>query len=111
MSGAAMRSTAASEEGDTRSVHFWLAPAAVPPGDMISPQSRFFGAIDVIVLARLSCFLTRRLLFVCALASLVFLPSVARGDVDVWSSVGPNGGTVFVLAIDPHAPATIYAGT
>ena len=45
------------------------------------------------------------------LAALGLLSGDARGDVDVWSSVGPSGGNVFALAIDPHAPATIYAGT
>jgi hypothetical protein len=80
--------------------------------DIIPAQSRVFGAIDdVIVLARLRCLLTRRFVRVCALAGLVLLTGVARGDVEVWSSIGPNGGTVFALAIDPHAPATIYAGT
>jgi PKD repeat protein/photosystem II stability/assembly factor-like uncharacterized protein len=46
-----------------------------------------------------------------ALAALVLLAGGALCDVDVWSSVGPYGGTVFALAIDPHAPATVYAGT
>jgi PKD repeat protein len=63
------------------------------------------------VLARLRRFPTRRCVCACGLASLALLTCEALGDVDVWSSIGPEGGTVFALAIDPHAPATIYAGT
>ena len=51
----------------------------------------------------------RRFVRACALAGLVLLSGVACGDVEVWSSIGPDGGTVFALAIDPQAPATIYA--
>ena len=63
------------------------------------------------MLFRLRCLCTRRFVRACSLAGLVLLGEGARADVDVWSSVGPNGGNVFALAIDPHAPATIYAGT
>ena len=45
------------------------------------------------------------------LAGLILAGADALADVDVWSSVGPTGGNVFALAIDPHAPTTIYAGT
>ncbi len=65
----------------------------------------------MIVFARLRVVPARRTVHVCAFAGLAFLVGVARADVDVWSSVGPDGGNVFALAIDPHAPATIYAGT
>ena len=79
---------------------------------MIPPQSRGFGAIDdMIVLVGQRCVLTRRCAYACTFAGLVLLAGVARADVDVWGSIGPTGGTVFALAIDPHAPATIYAGT
>jgi PKD repeat protein len=59
---------------------------------------------------------TRRLLVrgalrVPVLAGLILAGVGARADVDVWSSIGPEGGNVFALALDPHAPATIYAGT
>src|SRR5271169_146012 len=63
------------------------------------------------ILARLHRLLLRGALCVPALAGLTLSTADDRGDVDVWSSVGPDGGAVFVLAIDPHAPATIYAGT
>ena len=36
---------------------------------------------------------------------------VARAGVNVWTSNGPYGGTVFALAIDPTTPSTLYAGT
>jgi hypothetical protein len=32
-------------------------------------------------------------------------------DGHTWSSIGPEGGTTYALAIDPAAPATLYAGT
>ncbi|MFI5119582.1 MAG: PKD domain-containing protein [Thermoanaerobaculia bacterium] len=59
---------------------------------------------------------TRRLLVrgslcVPVLAGLIVAGADARADVDVWSSIGPEGGNVFALAIDPSASATIYAGT
>jgi len=30
---------------------------------------------------------------------------------NVWTSIGPEGGNVSALAIDPATPATLYAGT
>ena len=30
---------------------------------------------------------------------------------NVWTSIGPEGGRILALAIDPAAPSTIYAGT
>ena len=65
----------------------------------------------VMVSARLRGLLIRRFVSACVYAGLVLLAPAASGDVDVWSSIGPTGGNVFALAIDPHAPATIYAGT
>ena len=32
-------------------------------------------------------------------------------DVNLWTSIGPDGGMVTSLAIDPQNPKTIYAGT
>jgi photosystem II stability/assembly factor-like uncharacterized protein len=63
------------------------------------------------VLASLRCLLIRWSICVPALAVLILSGDVARADVDVWSSIGPEGGNVFALVVDPHAPATIYAGT
>jgi photosystem II stability/assembly factor-like uncharacterized protein len=34
-----------------------------------------------------------------------------RAGVNVWTSHGPGGGNVRALAIDPKAPATLYAAT
>ena len=64
------------------------------------------GVFDSLRLAHL-----RRSIRAFALAVLILTAVRLQADVDVWSSVGPYGGTVFALAIDPHAPATIYAGT
>lgn len=85
---------------------------------MLPPEGRVFGAMDdVIVPARLRSLSGDRYRRVSSLAGLFLLAGVilltgaVRADVDVWGSIGPTGGNVFVLAIDPHAPATIYAGT
>jgi len=36
--------------------------------------------------------------------------SVSAGH-HVWTSNGPEGGSIYALAIDPLAPTTLYAGT
>src|SRR5882762_1983986 len=33
------------------------------------------------------------------------------GGANEWTSVGPEGGRIEALSIDPHHPATIYAAT
>ena len=44
---------------------------------------------------------------------LVWLSGVpAVGDVgDAWRSNGPDGGSVYALAVDPQESAVVYAGT
>ena len=37
--------------------------------------------------------------------------STVSAGINVWTSNGPEGGVVYALAIDPAAPATLYAGT
>jgi photosystem II stability/assembly factor-like uncharacterized protein len=46
------------------------------------------------------------LLLACVLAAALAAPAGAS-----WFAVGPEGGTVFALAVDPAVPATLYAGT
>ena len=45
---------------------------------------------------------------------LVLCTATPAGNVsagtNVWTSIGPGGGIVFTLAIDPATPATLYAG-
>src|SRR3990172_1064061 len=56
---------------------------------------------------------TRRvfiLLGAAVLFGVIFAGTVDAG-INSWSPIGPGGGTVRVLAIDPSAPSTIYAGT
>ncbi len=50
---------------------------------------------------------------VCAVLTLrlAFVPSSWPADNSIWTSIGPDGGTVSCIAIDPLAPATLYAGT
>jgi len=38
-------------------------------------------------------------------------PADSSAGVDTWTTSGPEGGIVNSLAIDPSAPATLYAGT
>jgi photosystem II stability/assembly factor-like uncharacterized protein len=45
-----------------------------------------------------------------ALALFLAAASAAHAGVNVWTSIGPNGGPVWSLAIDPSAPTTLYAG-
>ena len=37
--------------------------------------------------------------------------SLAEAGVNVWTSNGPEGGSISALAIDPTTPTTLYAGT
>jgi len=37
--------------------------------------------------------------------------SRVHAGTNVWTSSGPGGGTILVLAIDPVTPTTLYAGT
>ena len=30
---------------------------------------------------------------------------------NIWTSIGPEGGVILALAIDPTTPSTLYAGT
>src|SRR5436309_3169218 len=34
-----------------------------------------------------------------------------EASLNEWTAIGPEGGTVVTLAIDPQAPSTLYAGT
>src|SRR5437899_13032785 len=53
----------------------------------------------------------RMLLTGLALAGVVWLGGLhgAQAGVDVWTTTGPEGGTIRALAIDPQNPATLYA--
>src|SRR5438034_80272 len=53
----------------------------------------------------------RMLLTGLALAAVVWLGGLreVQAGVDVWTTTGPEGGTVQALAIDPQNPATLYA--
>jgi hypothetical protein len=35
---------------------------------------------------------------------------VAQAEAGHWVSIGPEGGTVLALAVDPSSPSTVYAG-
>src|SRR5437870_7952575 len=41
----------------------------------------------------------------------LFPDSSVQAGVNVWTSLGPEGGAVLALAIDPRSPSTLYAGT
>ena len=53
----------------------------------------------------------RTLLTRLVLAGVVWLGGLhgAQAGVDVWTTTGPEGGTIRALAIDPQNPATLYA--
>jgi photosystem II stability/assembly factor-like uncharacterized protein len=48
--------------------------------------------------------------FCLALAGIA-VPILAQDTVNVWTSIGPDGGAVDALAIDPSNPRVLYAGT
>jgi len=37
--------------------------------------------------------------------------SLVSAGSNEWTSLGPEGGTIYTLAIDPSTPTTVYAGT
>ena len=61
----------------------------------------------------------RKRLLLPLFSTLVFLflfldpigSGVASAGVNTWTTHGPEGGIIYALAIDPAAPATLYAGT
>jgi hypothetical protein len=52
-----------------------------------------------------------RLALVCLLSLCQFVPSAALAGNNQWTGLGPDGGTVNSLVVDPSNPATLYAGT
>ena len=40
----------------------------------------------------------------------LFVAGIADAGVNHWTATGPCGGNIEALAIDPHTPATVYAG-
>jgi hypothetical protein len=45
--------------------------------------------------------------------SVLPVEEVSAGDTaetNVWTSIGPDGGIIYTLAIDPKTPTTLYAG-
>jgi photosystem II stability/assembly factor-like uncharacterized protein len=38
-------------------------------------------------------------------------PTVAEAGINAWTSIGPDGGMVTALVVDPSATGTLYAGT
>src|ERR1700674_201296 len=51
-----------------------------------------------------------RILLAAAMLAAFSTRAVAQTGASHWVSIGPEGGTVRALAIDPGSPATIYAG-
>jgi len=51
------------------------------------------------------------ILFVAAVLGLLAAAWPAFGQVGVWTTRGPFGGSVYCLVSDPSHPATLYAGT
>src|SRR5437773_11977296 len=43
-------------------------------------------------------------------ALLVTSSRTAEGGINFWTSIGPEGGLIKAIAIDPMTPATLYAG-
>jgi photosystem II stability/assembly factor-like uncharacterized protein len=52
----------------------------------------------------------RRAILSALLAAACLPAAAARAGTNYWESVGPDGGLVAILAVDPSTPATVYAG-
>jgi hypothetical protein len=50
-------------------------------------------------------------IFFVAVAVVLLVGATPRRAAAVWSTRGPDGGDVTALAIEPGAPAHVYAGT
>jgi hypothetical protein len=50
------------------------------------------------------------LAWVFLLSFFQFVPFSAWAGANQWTSIGPDGGSISALAIDPSHPATLYAG-
>jgi photosystem II stability/assembly factor-like uncharacterized protein len=51
-------------------------------------------------------------IFFSLLILLNLQPTVrVSAGINIWTGNGPEGGTIYALAIDPSSPATVYAGT
>ena len=46
----------------------------------------------------------------CRILVLAVLVSALNGNAQTWRALGPEGGDVFALAMDPHNPKTLYLG-
>src|SRR5215471_11076183 len=53
----------------------------------------------------------RPFLLAIALLSCLGRATVALAQGPTWASIGPEGGPISALAIDPATPTTLYAGT
>lgn len=54
--------------------------------------------------------LWRVALFIVLAVAFVTRPGSTSAGVNLWTSIGPEGGDLTALAIDPLNPATLYAG-
>lgn len=51
-------------------------------------------------------------MFIGVLTVLIAIPAApVSAGINVWTSIGPEGGVIYTLAIDPTTPSTLYAGT
>ena len=52
--------------------------------------------------------------FLVVVATLLFIAvgsSPGLAQTGTWTSHGPEGGSIWALAVDPRSPSTVYAGT
>jgi photosystem II stability/assembly factor-like uncharacterized protein len=46
-----------------------------------------------------------------ALCMVAMTPGPVWAAIDAWTSLGPEGGSIYAISIDPRDPNTLYAGT
>jgi hypothetical protein len=53
----------------------------------------------------------RHAALLCAVVLVADAQQPVRAGINVWTSHGPEGGTVRGIIIDPQTPSTLYAGS
>src|SRR3989442_732771 len=54
----------------------------------------------------------RRVLVLLAIWGISWtLQETSFAETNVWTNIGPEGGTINILAVDPQNPRTVYAGS
>jgi hypothetical protein len=92
-------------------IRFWQAITVMDKGASAQAPPAFPRRLAICPARRLRCgpSLTALIALVALISAL--LPAHSSAGINRWATSGPAGENVNSLAIDPSAPATLYAGT